>query len=61
MSNKQVAEQAFDRVEQNLRDLSRWMYENPELGYEEFEASARKYDGDLDTVIANWTAEGLDS
>ena len=41
MSNKQVAEQAFDRVEQNLRDLSRWMYENPELGYEEFEASAR--------------------
>ena len=41
MSNKQVAEQTFDRVEQNLRDLSRWMYENPELGYEEFEASAR--------------------
>ena len=27
----------------------------------QFEASARKYDGDLDTVIANWTAEGLDS
>ncbi|MBJ31641.1 MAG: hypothetical protein CL466_09565 [Acidimicrobiaceae bacterium] len=41
MSDKQVAEQAFDRVEQNLRDLSRWMYENPELGCEEFEASAR--------------------
>ncbi|MEC8999212.1 MAG: M20 family metallopeptidase [Actinomycetota bacterium] len=41
MSNKQVAQQAFDRVEMDLRDLSRWMYENPELGYEEFEASAR--------------------
>lgn len=27
----------------------------------QFEASARKYDGNLDTVIANWTAEGLDS
>jgi phospholipid transport system substrate-binding protein len=27
----------------------------------QFEASARKYDGDLDKVISNWTAEGLDS
>ena len=26
----------------------------------QFEAAARKYDGDLDKVIANWTAEGLD-
>jgi len=41
MSKKQVAEQAFGRVEQDLRDLSRWMYENPELGYREYEASAR--------------------
>jgi len=41
MSKKELAEQAFVRVEQDLRDLSRWMYENPELGYEEYEASAR--------------------
>ncbi len=41
MSTKHAAQQAFDGVEQQLRDLSRWMYENPELGYEEFEASAR--------------------
>ncbi len=27
----------------------------------QFEAAARKYDGDLDKVISNWTAEGLDS
>jgi len=27
----------------------------------QFESSARKYDGDLDKVISNWSAEGLDS
>ena len=41
MGTKQMAADTFGQVEQELRDLSRWMYENPELGYEEFEASAR--------------------
>ena len=40
MGTKQMAADTFGQVEQQLRDLSRWMYENPELGYEEFEASA---------------------
>jgi len=38
---KVAARKAFGEVETELRDLSRWMYENPELGYEEFEASER--------------------
>ena len=41
MVSKQVAEKAFGKVENELRDLSRWMYENPELGFEEFEASEK--------------------
>ena len=40
-SSKAAARKAFGKVETELRDLSRWMYENPELGYEEFEASER--------------------
>ena len=39
--NKATAQEAFGQVEDELRDLSRWMYENPELGFEEFQASAR--------------------
>ncbi|MGH8926691.1 MAG: M20 family metallopeptidase [Acidimicrobiia bacterium] len=41
MNRKQIAEAAFAAVETDLRQLSRWMYENPEVGYQEFEA-ARK-------------------
>lgn len=41
MSRKQTAEQAFAAVEDDLRSISRWMYENPELGYEEHESSAK--------------------
>lgn len=41
MSRKQSAEQAFTSVEEDLRSISRWMYDNPELGYEEFESSRR--------------------
>lgn len=41
MSHKQAATEAFSAVETELRDISRWMYENPELGYQEFESSAR--------------------
>ena len=38
---KRRAEVQFGEVEQDLRDLSRWMYENPETAYQEHESSAR--------------------
>ena len=41
VSQKQVAERSFTVVEDELCSLSQWMYENPELGFEEFEASER--------------------
>ncbi len=41
MDPKQLAEQAFTEVETDLAGLSRWMYENPEIGFEEYETSAR--------------------
>jgi amidohydrolase len=41
MDFKQRAQDAFSAVEAELRDISHWMYENPELGYEERESSAR--------------------
>ena len=37
---KQRAEQAFAAVEVELRDISRWLYENPEVGLEELLAAA---------------------
>lgn len=44
MSNKEKATAAFEAVEADLHGISRWMYENPEVGYEEHEASARLAD-----------------
>lgn len=41
MSLKARASATFDLVEQDLRDISEWMYENPEIAYEEVESSAR--------------------
>ncbi len=41
MTHKQAATEAYTAVEEELRSISRWMYENPELGYEEFESSRR--------------------
>ena len=41
VSQKQVAESSFAAVEEELCSISQWMYENPELGFEEFEASER--------------------
>ncbi|MDH3308513.1 MAG: M20 family metallopeptidase, partial [Acidimicrobiia bacterium] len=41
MTRKQAAEDAFSAVEQELRDTSKWMYENPEVRYEEYLSSAR--------------------
>ena len=41
MTLKQRATDTFTAVEAELRSISKWMYENPELGYEEFESSRR--------------------
>ncbi|MEE9178258.1 MAG: M20/M25/M40 family metallo-hydrolase, partial [Acidimicrobiia bacterium] len=41
MSQKQHATEAFTEVEDELRSISKWMYENPELAFEEFESSRR--------------------
>jgi amidohydrolase len=41
MSRKQTAEERFTAVEAELRGISRWMYENPEIQYEEYESSAK--------------------
>lgn len=41
MTNKQIAQQAFSEVETDLREISSWMYDNPELGYKEFETSRK--------------------
>ena len=41
MNLKQSATTAFDGVETELREICRWMYENPELAYEEHLSSAR--------------------
>lgn len=41
MSHKDRAREAFAAMEDELEDISRWMYENPELAYKEYESSAR--------------------
>jgi amidohydrolase len=41
MSNKAAAEAAFNGVEEELRSISRWMYDNPEIGFQEFESSRK--------------------
>ncbi len=41
MTRKERAEQAFTAVEPELRRISRWLYENPEIQYQEYESSAK--------------------
>lgn len=41
MSHKETASHAFAAVESDLVDISQWLYDNPELGYKEFESSAK--------------------
>jgi amidohydrolase len=38
---KQAATERFQAVEAELRDISHWMYHNPEIAFEEFNTSAR--------------------
>ncbi len=41
MDHKAAAEERFAAVEADLQETSRWMYDNPETAYAEFESSAR--------------------
>src|SRR5690606_35393749 len=41
MSFKERATLAFREVESELREISRWMYDNPETAYEEYQSSRR--------------------
>lgn len=41
MSNKDSATAAFEAVEEDLIEISQWLYDNPEIGYQEFESSAK--------------------
>ncbi len=41
MDFKQRAEQHFSEVEKDLIDISHWMYEHPEIAFQEFETSAK--------------------
>lgn len=41
MDLKQTATERFNAVEAELRDISKWMYHNPEIAFEEFNTSAR--------------------
>lgn len=62
MTVKQRSTEAFEAVESDLRSISGWMYEYPELGYEEFESSARlaSYLGDHGFSV-DYPALGLDT
>lgn len=41
MTYKETVENAFSAIEDELRSISRWMYEHPETAYKEFESSQR--------------------
>ncbi len=41
MGHKERAQDRLDAIHQELADLSKWMHDNPEIGYQEFETSAR--------------------
>jgi len=62
MTRKETAEAAFSAVEDDLRRLSRWLYDNPEIQYQEHESSARLA-GFLSThgFVVNHPTHGLDT
>ena len=41
MTAKDAAKRNFEQFEGELRDLSRWMYDHPEIAFEEYETSAK--------------------
>jgi len=38
---KRQAEQRFSNVEEDLKEISHWMYEHPEIAFQEYETSAK--------------------
>ncbi len=62
MTSKQTAEQAFTEVEADLREISHWMYDHPEIGYKEFETSRRlaEFLGDQGMAVT-YPAYGLET
>ena len=44
MDPKSAAKENYESIAPELRAISRWLYENPETGYEEFNSSARLVD-----------------
>ena len=62
MSRKEAAEAAFATIEDDLRELSKWLYDNPEIQYQEHESSARLA-GFLSThgFAVNHPTHGLDT
>ena len=48
MSVKQTAKSRFAEVEHRLVEISRWMHDNPEVGYQEYQASEK-----LSTFLAD--------
>jgi amidohydrolase len=41
MNAKEQAQQRYQEIDADLRAMSRWLYDNPELSYQEHESSAR--------------------
>jgi amidohydrolase len=62
MSHKERAESAFTEVEPELREISRWLYDNPEIQYQEYESSARiaRFLGEHGFAVTH-PAHGLDT
>ncbi|MGI9584644.1 MAG: M20 family metallopeptidase [Acidimicrobiia bacterium] len=62
MTTKQQAEATFSSYEESLRELSRWMYDNPEIAYEEHKTSARMVDAlRAGGYTVEYPAYGLDT
>ena len=39
MSNKTIVKNTLDKIISSLEEVNDWMYENPELGFEEYKTS----------------------
>lgn len=62
MSFKERAQESLDNVQEELIEISQWLYDNPEIGYEEYDSSARLagYLGDNGFDVT-YPAHGLDT
>ncbi len=62
MDTKQRAEQRFSEAQADLEQFSLWMYENPELGFEEFATSRKMVEILADAGFeVEYPAYGLDT